>query len=157
MAELTSAEFSRAITILADEMGLQRLRDKLVRLNALVTRRKIPSAAALADQLYMLTAGLRRQVPATYAFHALWTERINTKLGEDGEKEIEKLAEDVNACLDEKDQIIADKTSDLETALATYRRALAAAVGEETARLDMILKAVPAVAKQLREEKTGDG
>ena len=157
MAELTSAEFSRAITILADEMGLQRLRDKLVRLNALVTRRKIPSPAALADQLYMLTAGLRRQVPATYAFHALWTERINTKLGEDGEKEIEKLAEDVNACLDEKDQIIADKTSDLQTALATYRQALAAAVGEETARLDMILKAVPAVAKQLREEKTGDG
>lgn len=151
MAELTSAEFSRAITILADEMGLQRLRDKLIRLNALVTRRKIPSPAALADQLYMLTAGLRRQVPATYAFHALWTERINTKLGEDGEKEIEKLAEGINACLDGKDQIIPDRTTDLQTALATYRQALATAVGEETARLDMILKAVPAVAKQLRE------
>jgi len=151
MAELTSAEFSRAIAILADEMGLQRLRDKLIRLNALVTRRKIPSPAALADQLYMLTAGLRRQVPATYAFHALWTERINTKLGEDGEKEIEKLAEGINACLDGKDQIITDRTTDLQTALATYRQALATAVGEETARLDMILKAVPAVAKQLRE------
>ena len=151
MAVLTQKEFQRAIALLADEMGLQRLRDKLIRLNALVTRRKIPSPAALADQLYMLTAGLRRQVPATYAFHALWTERINTKLGEDGEKEIEKLAEGINACLDGKDQIITDRTTDLQTALATYRQALATAVGEETARLDMILKAVPAVAKQLRE------
>ncbi len=157
MAELTSAEFSRAITVLADEMGLQRLRDRLVRLNALVTRRKIASPAVLADQLYMLTAGLRRQVPATFAFHSLWTERINGKLGEEGEKEIEKLAEPINACLDDKDQIIADKAAELDAALATYRQALAAAVDEETARLDMILKAVPAVAKKLREEKTADG
>src|SRR5512139_3859676 len=88
MAQLTQAEFQQAITLLADEMGLQRLRDRLVRLNAFVTRRKVASPQALADQLYLLSAGLRRQVPATYAFHAIWGEQINSRLGEEGEKNI---------------------------------------------------------------------
>ncbi|MBI4518553.1 MAG: hypothetical protein HY699_22370 [Deltaproteobacteria bacterium] len=150
MAELTAAEFTKAITLLADEMGLQRLRDKLVHLNALVTRRKLPSAAALAEQLYMLSAGLRRRVPATYAFHTLWTERLTAKLGEEGEKKVEQLAEGINACLDEREQIIPEKAAELEAALAAYEQALAEIVGNDSARLDMILKAVPAVATQLR-------
>ena len=65
MATLNAAEFTQTVRCLADDIGLQRLRDKLVRLNALVARGRAPSADALADQLYMLTGGLRRQVPAT--------------------------------------------------------------------------------------------
>ena len=150
MAVITQKEFQQAITMLADEMGLQRLRDRFVRLNALVTRRKVASPESLADQLYMLSAGLRRQVPATYAFHALWAESLNAKLGEDGEKNLEKMAEAVNACLGDKDEILPDKTAELETALADYERALSAVVGPERARMDMLLKAVPAIGDKLR-------
>src|SRR5512147_1957191 len=99
MAHLTQKEFARAITLLADEIGLQRLRDRFVRLNALVTRRKVASAQVLADQIYMLSSGLRRQVPATLAFYDVWNRSLNDKLGEEGEKNLEKLAEAVNACL----------------------------------------------------------
>jgi hypothetical protein len=150
MAVLTQKEFQRAIALLADEMGLQRLRDRFVRLNALVTRRKVASPESLADQLYMLSAGLRRQVPATYAFHAVWGESVNAKLGEDGEKNLEKMAEAVNACLSDKDEILADKTAELDTALAEYEQALSTVVGAERARMDMLLKAVPAIADKLR-------
>lgn len=150
MANLTQKEFHEAIELLAQDIGLQRLRDKLVRLNAFVTRRKVASAEALADQLYMLTGNLRRQVPATFAFHHLWGEALQTKLGEDGEKNLETLAEAINACLGENDEIIAEKTSEIDAALATYEQALSASVGPQIARLDMILKAVPSVAEKLR-------
>jgi hypothetical protein len=151
MAALTAAEFTRAVTLLAEDLGLQRLRDRLVRLNGLVTRRKASSPAALAEQLYLLTAGLRRQVPATYAFHAIWAEALNKKLGEEGEKKMEGLAEAINACLDEHEQIVPEKAPDLDTALTNYEQALAATVGSEVARFDMILKAVPAIAVKLRQ------
>jgi hypothetical protein len=150
MATLTATEFTRAVTLLADQLGLQRLRDRLVRLNGLVTRRGVASAAALADQLYMLTGGLRRQVAATYAFQAIWSETLNPKLGEDGDKKFEQMAEAINACLDEREEIIPEKAADLDAALTAYEQTLAAAVGAEAARLDMLLKAVPAVATKLR-------
>jgi hypothetical protein len=150
MAQLTQAEFQEAVTLLANEMGLQRLRDRLVRLNAFVTRRKVASPQALADQLYLLSSGLRRQVAATYAFHAVWSESVNAKLGEEGEKNLEKLAQAVNACLGPDEGILADKVAELDAALAEYQRALSGAVGHEMARMDMLLKAVPAIAEKLR-------
>jgi len=150
MAQVTQAEFQHAIALLANEMGLQRLRDRLVRLNAFVTRRRVASPQALADQLYLLSAGLRRQVPATYAFHAVWSESLNAKLGEEGEKNLEKLAQAVNACLGSDDEILPDKAAELDTALAEYQRALSDAVGHEMARMDMLLKAVPVIADKLR-------
>jgi hypothetical protein len=150
MAQLTQKEFQQAVSLLAGEMGLQRLRDRLVRLNGLVTRRKVTSPEALAEQLYMLSAGLRRQVPATLAFYAIWNDSLHAKLGEDGEKGLEKLADAVNACLNEDDEIIADKAAELETAVAEYDKALRAVAGAEMARLDMLLKAVPAVAAKVR-------
>ena len=150
MAQLTQKEFRNTITLLANEMGLQRLRDRFVKLNALVTRRKVASPDNLADQLYMLSAGLRRQVAATYAFHAVWGEHLQAKLGEDGEKHLEKLAEAVNACLGEDEQIVADKMAELDAALAEYESALSAAVGADMARMDMLMKAVPAIADKLR-------
>ena len=150
MAILTQKEFEHAITLLSNELGLQRLRDKLVQLNALVTRRKAPSATILAGQLYMLTSGLRRQVPATFGFYAVWNEALHAKLGEEGEQNLEKLAEAVNACLGKNEEILADKASELDQALEAYEQALAAAAGAELARVDMLLKAVPAVAEKLR-------
>jgi len=150
MALLTQREFQRAIAVLAEQKGLQRLRDRFVQLNALVTRRKVASPESLADQLYMLSSGLRRQVPATYAFHAVWTEEMNTKLGEDGEKKLEAVAQQVNACLSDADEILPDKVSDLDTALAEYQGILSAVAGPEMARLDMLLKAVPVVAEKIR-------
>jgi len=150
MAQLTQTEFHRAIVLMADELGLQRLRDRLVKLNAFVTRRRVASAEVLADQMYLLSAGLRRQVAATYAFHALWGELIQGKVGEDGEKRLEELAAAVNACLAEDDSVVSEKAADLDGALAAYERALSAAVGPAMARLDMLLKAVPAIAEKLR-------
>ncbi|MFN8626836.1 MAG: hypothetical protein U0587_12775 [Candidatus Binatia bacterium] len=150
MAQLTQAEFQQAIALLANDMGLQRLRDRFVRLNALVTRRKVASAQALADQLYLLSAGLRRQVPATYAFHAIWGEQVSGKLGEEGEKTIEKIVETVNACLGEDESILPEKAGDLDSALAEYAHAMGAAVGEDMARMDMLLKSVPAIAAKVR-------
>lgn len=150
MAHLTQKEFARAIALLAEDIGLQRLRDRFVRLNALVTRRKVASAQLLADQLYMLSSGLRRQVPATLGFFEVWNRNMNDKLGEEGEKNLEKLAEAVNACLGEHDQIVPEKAAEIDTALTEYAQALGAAVGAEAARIDMLLKAVPAVAEKLR-------
>jgi hypothetical protein len=150
MAHLTQNEFQRAIQILADEMGLQRLRDKFVRLNGLVTRRKVASAESLANQLYQLSSGLRRQVPASLAFQAIWTETIHDKIGEEGEENLEKLGEKVNECLGDSDEIKAGKEADLESALKEYETTLAASVGDEKARIDMLMKAVPAVAERLR-------
>jgi hypothetical protein len=150
MAHLTQTEFQGAIRLLAAETGVQRLRDRFVKLNALVTRRKVSSPEQLADQLYLLSAGLRKQVAATYAFHAVWTESLNAKLGEDGEKQLEKLAEAVNACLGDHDAIVPEKAAELDAALAEYERALSAAAGPEMARMDMLLKAVPAIAEKLR-------
>ena len=150
MAHLTQKEFQQAIGLLAKELGLQRLRDRFVQLNALVTRRKVASPESLADQLYMLSSGLRRQVPATYAFHTVWSERVSAKLGEEGEKELEALAEAVNACLGENDQVVAEKAGELDTALAAYEHALSSAVGADMARMDMLMKAVPAIAEKLR-------
>lgn len=152
MAHLTQQEFTQAIDLLATDAGLQRLRDKFVRLNALVTRRRAASVQHLADQLYMLTSGLRRQVPATVAFHSLWGERLNEKIGgEEGEKALEPLADKINGCLGERERLIPEKESELEAALRAYEGTLSAKVGAETARLDMLLKSVPDVAKKLRE------
>lgn len=150
MAHLTQSEFNRAIEILAEEMGLQRLRDKFFRLNGLVTRRRVASAASLAGQLYQLSAGLRRQVPAAIAFQAIWSESIHEKIGEEGEAALEKLADKINECLADNDTIREDKETELKSALQQYESTLAASVGAEKARLDMIMKAVPAVAECLR-------
>lgn len=152
MAFLNQNEFHEAITLLASDMGLQRLRDKLVRLNGFVTRRSVASADKLADQLYMLSSGLRRQSPATIAFHGVWGEMLSDKVGKDGEEKLEELAKGVNACLDDHDALVPEKRDELKAALATYAEALKEKLGERLAYLDMVLKAVPDVAAILREE-----
>lgn len=155
MANLTPEEFGRVVRCLADDLGVQRLRDKLVRLNALVTRRRAASPEALADQLYMLTGGLRRQVAATIVVQSLWAEQLHEKIGEENEKALGEMAERINACLGEHDHINPEKAAELDDLLATYERRLAELVGPERARADMLLKAVPAVAERLRARPAG--
>jgi hypothetical protein len=150
MAHLTADEFSLTIRILAEDLGLHRLRERLVKLNALVMRRRAASPEALAEQLYMLTGGLRRQVPATVALQGLWSERVSERLGEEGDKELEELAEKINGCLGDRDQIAADKETEIDDLLERYEERLARSIGGQRARLDMLLKAVPAVAAKLR-------
>src|SRR5262249_12065411 len=80
MANLTLAEFTEAVTALAEHHGVEQLRERLVRMNAFTSRRGLNSPAALAERLHLLTGGLRRQVPATYAFSSLWTDMIGSRL-----------------------------------------------------------------------------
>lgn len=156
MASLTPEEFAQTVRCLADDLGLQRLRDKLVRLGALVTRRHVATPEVLADQLYTLTGGLRRQVAATVALQSLWGEQMTQKVGEDGEKELEELAGKINACLGERDRINPEKETELDDLLRQYDRHLAEKIGPERARIDMLLKAVPSVAAKLRAMPVGE-
>ena len=151
MAQLTAAEFGDAVSALAAHFGIERLRDRLARLNAFTSRRGLATASAIADRLHLLTGGLRRQAPATYAFSALWHEMVMSRLGEDGEKRLETLADQVNACLTPDEAVVPGKEEALDQALAAYAEALSGATGPEVARLDMLLKAVPAVAERLRQ------
>ncbi len=154
MASLTPEEFTQLVRTLAEALGsVQRLRDKLVAMHGLVTRRGAPSADVLASQLYQLTGALRRQVPATMALQGLWAQQVGDTLGEDGEKALEELATQINACLGEGDRIVEGKAEELDGLLAQYEEKLAAAIGAERARLDMLLKAVPAVADRLRARR----
>ena len=157
MATLTLAEFTEAVAVLAEHHGVEQLRERLARMNAFTSRRGLNSAAALADRLHLLTGGLRRQVPATFAFSSLWNEMVGSRLGEDGEKHLEELAGHVNACLDSHDAIVEGREADLDKALTSYRERLAAAAGPRVAALDMLLKAVPAVAVRLREAQPTEG
>jgi hypothetical protein len=90
-------------------------------------------------------------VIATYAFSHVWGQMLNDKLGgEENAKTIEELAEKVNACLDEKERVVAGKEADLDAALSTYREEIAKSLGAKVAHFDMLLKAVPAVADRVR-------
>jgi hypothetical protein len=150
MAVLTPAEFNEAVATLAESLGVPRLRDRLAAVGAFTSRRGLNTAGAIAERLYRLSGGLRLQVPATYAFTSLWSEVVTGSVGEEGEKKLEGLAEQVNACLGDGDAIVAGKEEELDRALGAYRDALADAIGPSRARLDMLLKAVPAVADRLR-------
>jgi len=150
MAHLTAPEMTAAVDVMSAHYGLERLRDKLGSLGAFSSRKGLTTPAALADRLYRLSGGLRLQVVATYAFSSMWSQMLSDKIGEDGEKELETLADGVNACLTSKETIEPGKEDQLDRALGAYRDALSGAVGAEAARLDMLLKAVPEVADRLR-------
>src|SRR5262249_13166497 len=90
------------------------------------------------------------------AFQSLWAERVNEKIGEDAEKELEKLAEKINACLGERDAVVEEKSGELNDAVRLYEGRLVAMIGPERARIDMLLKAVPAVAAMLRARPPGE-
>src|SRR3989442_12168223 len=89
MALLTAAEFTEAVSALAAHYGVERLRERLARLNAFTSRRGLNTAAVLAERLHLLTRGLRRQGPATYAFSPLWNQMAGSPLGGEGENRAE--------------------------------------------------------------------
>jgi len=153
MASPTGQELRDAVSLLAGRLGYGKLYERLLRLNAFVSRKRPPTPEALADRLYNLTGGLRRQIPATIAFHTVWAECLGPAIGEEREKTLGEIADRINATLSEDQQHIQpDKTADLAAALADYEQAMNAAVGPQAARLDMVLKAVLPVAEILRAQ-----
>ena len=151
MANPNGQELREAVALLVERIGYNKLHDRLVRLNAFVSRRKPPSPDVLADRLYALTGGLRRQVPATLAFHSVWSETFNGVLGEENEKKLEGVADRINATITEDERTIREgQEPQLENALGEYEHILCEAVGPRVARMDMLLKAVAPVAEILR-------
>jgi hypothetical protein len=151
MATPTGQEMREAVTVVAERMGYGKLYERLVHLNALVSRKRPATPAILADRLYNLSGGLRRQVPATIAFHTVWAETIGRAIGEEHDKALEGIADRINATLTPDEQAIQpDKTAELDAALGEYEQVLVGQVGPAAARLDMIMKAVPAVADVVR-------
>jgi hypothetical protein len=153
MAQLTTQEFDSMIETLVERVGFNRFYENLLKANALVSRKRPPSAKALATQLYQLSAGLRREHPARYAVEVLWQDMLSKSVNEEQTKTIEQLIEQVNACLSERLEVLPEKTSDLVSALGTYHRGLATLTTDEIAYLEMLLRATTDVARFLRERK----
>ena len=153
MAQLNAQEFTDLITCLVEQLGLAQFHARLMRANALVSRKRPADASALATQLYQLSAGLRREHAARYAVEMLWQEMLSSRMDEERSATIEALAEGVNACLSEQLEVVPGKRSDLLVALGAYHKALAALSGEETAYLEMLLRASTSVAQFLRQHK----
>ncbi len=153
MAQLNAQEFTNLITRLVEQLGLAQFHAKLMKANALVSRKRPADASALATQLYQLSAGLRREHAARYAVEMLWQEMLSSKMDEERSATVEALAEGVNACLSERLEVVPDKQADLLAALGAYYRALAASSSEETAYLEMLLRASTSVAQFLRQHK----
>jgi hypothetical protein len=157
MAALSESELTRTVRLMVDHYGLDRLRDRFANLGAFKSRRGVNTPEQLADRLYRLSGGLRRQAIPTYAFSSLWAEMLQAKVGEEGEKRLEELADKVNACLGSDERVVEGKDAELDQALAAYREALASITGPEVADADMLLKAVPAVAIRLRASQPAEG
>jgi hypothetical protein len=153
MAQLTAKEFEDVIALLANHMRLDRFHEKLLKANALVSRKRPPSAQALAGQLYQLSAGLRRNHPARYAVELLWQEMLGETIKEEHSKMLESLADRVNACLTEKLEVIPDKSTELLSTLGSYHQAVAALTNDEIAYLEILMRGSTDVAQFLREHK----
>jgi hypothetical protein len=132
--------------------GIGKLQDKLLRSRALVSRRRSGSVEQLSRQLYQLTLGLDRDGLVSQVVVALWEERLRQGLDDEASKRLEEIGEKVNACLAGGREVDPAKQSELRSALAEYRSALAEHVGDVTARLTMLVRAFPAVARLLRDD-----
>ncbi len=150
MATLTMEEFERCIALLGGDGSPGRLRDRLAKMGAFHSRRGLNSLGSIAERLYRLSGGLRREGPASRAFQALWAERIGSKLDEDAGRELDGLADAINALLEQDGSVREGARQELERAVTAYEETLARRVGGEAARLDTLIKALPAVAEILR-------
>lgn len=155
MARLSASEFQELIVELVQVEGLGKLQEKLLRSQALVSRRRLGTVDSLARQLYQLTLGLDREGLATQVVIALWEDLLRRKLTEDAVKQLEDLAERINGCLVDGSDIDPSKEGELRAGLSEYRAALAEHVGETAARLTMLTRAFPAVARIVRESAPG--
>ncbi len=152
MARLSPSEFRELIDELVKVDGVGKLQEKLLRSRALVSRRRLGSVDQLSRQLYQLTLGLDRDGIVSQVVVALWEERLRQGLDEQASKRLEEIGEKVNACLAGGRELDPAKEGDLRSALAEYRDALAEHVGDGAARLTMLVRAFPAVARLLRDE-----
>ena len=151
MANPTGQELREAIALITGRMGYGKLYERLVRLNAFVSRRKPSAPEVLADRIYSLTGGLRRQVPATLAFHTVWSETFSREIGEENDKKLEALADRINTAITDDERAVREgQAAELEAAIAEYEQILAGTIGPAAARIDMLLKAVHPVAELLR-------
>lgn len=150
MAAVSPAEFRRMLDLLSAEIGFERLKDRLARLGAFTSRRGLGSVEALSSRLYTLSGGLRREGTVSYGFHSLWSEVFLSRLGEEDEKVLGEIADRINACLEADQSVKPEQEATLGEQLASYHRTLANVVGDEVARLDMLLKTVPPVAARIR-------
>ena len=151
MAAPSGQELRDAIALIAERVGYGKLHERLVRLNAFVSRRKPPNPDVLADRIYTLSGGLRRQVPATLAFQTVWAETFSATIGEENEKTLGDIADRINVTLTEDERGVREgKDSELDAAIGEYEQILTATIGPRAARLDMLLKAIPPVAERLR-------
>jgi DNA-directed RNA polymerase subunit F len=152
VARLTPSEFRELIDELVKVDGVGKLQEKLLRSRALVSRRRLGSVDQLSRQLYQLTLGLDRDGIVSQVVVALWEERLRQGLDEEASKRLEEIGEKVNACLAGGRELDPAKEGDLRSALTEYRNALAEHVGDVAARLTMLVRAFPAVARLLRDE-----
>lgn len=150
MANLTLEEFEQCMTVLADGGPPEKLRDRLCRLNAFHSRRGLNSVKTISSRLYQLSSGLRREVPATHAFQALWADHIGHRLNEDVGGKLDALADKINENLEGSGAIKDGCDDTLRASLNEYEELLARRVGGTAARLDTLQKAYPSVAEILR-------
>jgi len=153
MAQLTIKEFDDLIAKLVDHFTLARFHERLLKANALVSRKRPPTAQALAGQLYQLSAGLRRDHPARYTVEILWQDMLSTRVSEEHGKTLETLAERINGCLTERLEVIPEKEAELLAALGAYHQAVAALTDDQVAYLEMLLRTSASVAQFLREHR----
>jgi hypothetical protein len=154
VAQLTAQEFTDLITTLVEHMGMAQFHTKLLRANALVSRKRPANVQALAHQLYQLSAGLRRDHAARYVVEVLWQEMVSGQIEEEPAKTVETLAEQVNACLSDRLEVVPEKETQLLSALGAYHQAVAGLTTHETAHLEMLMRATTSVSAFLREHKS---
>ena len=154
MAQLSPEEFLELTNELVERHGLGRLQEKLLRSNVVVSRRRVATPEAISRALHSLTAGLAREGLPSQIVLALWEEALHGKVDEESARTLEELAERINACLDEALEVASDKEDELRGALDEYRRQLGEKIGGRAARLTMLTRAVPSVARRLRGAET---
>ena len=153
MAHVTSREFDTIIQLLTEQYGLSTLHARLLKANALVSHKRPARWQPLANQLYQLSAGLRREHPARYAIELLWQELISETTEGVQRETFDTLAEGINACLTEKFAVIPNRQTHLIAALGAYHHALAGVASADVAYLEILLRASNDVAQFLREHK----
>ncbi len=150
MAAFSAAELTRALDLLTAEIGFERLKHRLARARAFTSTRGLGTMQNLAHRLYTLTGGLRREGAASYGFQSVWSEVFLSRVGEDDERTLGEAADRINACLTAESAVDPAKTAVLDHELGAYHGVLARTLGNEVARLDMLMKAVPTVAERIR-------
>ena len=150
MANLSLEEFEQCIGVLGDGGSPEKLRDKFCQLNAFHSRRGLGNFGAIASRLFQLSSGLRREVPATQAFQALWADFVAHRLSEESGEKLDELANQINEQLEDSGKIKEGCKEPLEKSLSAYEDLLARKIGGTAARLDTLQKAYPEVAEILR-------